>query len=149
MSMRTYEIDVNYVDAGSGKGKALEANPKQAEIELPSVKGKVEHALVTWKFKDLPAGLTPVIAFDSQEVIASGPTTTPGAVPQITFEIKLPSTAKAGETVYASYTISASSGSAKASETLPPDDGPSLVVIRSPDPVPPPSSGTTSSHANV
>ncbi len=140
--MKTFEIDVNVVDAGSGKGNALQANPKQVEIELPSANGKVKHARVNWRFKHLPAGLTPVIAFDSPEVIASGPTTTRGAAPQVTCEIKLPSTAKPGEKIYASYTISASSGSAKASEALPPpDDGPNLVVIRSPDPQDPPPSG--------
>lgn len=133
MSMKTYEIDVNYVDSGPGKGTTLQANPQETDIVLPSSGGEVEHALVTWKFKDLPAGLTPVIAFNSQEVIASGPTTTRGAVPQVTFEIKLPSTAKAGEKIYASYTISTLSGLAEAL-TSPDDGGSGLVVVSSSDP---------------
>ena len=32
MSMKTYEIDVNAVDAGSGKGKAL-ARPRDLEVQ--------------------------------------------------------------------------------------------------------------------
>ncbi len=37
--MKTFEIDVNAMDAGSGKGNALQANPKQAEIKLLGVNG--------------------------------------------------------------------------------------------------------------
>jgi hypothetical protein len=130
--MKPFGIDVNFVDDGSGKGKSLQANPKQAEIKLPGSNGNVEHGLVTWTFKGLPAGLTPVIKFDSLEVIASGPTATPGAVPRITFEVKLPANAKPGDKVSASYKISAS-GLAKTSPS-PDAEGDGLVVVSSSDP---------------
>jgi hypothetical protein len=133
--MKTYKIDVNVVSsAKSATKKALRANPKQLEVKLPSSSGEVEHALVTWTFRHLPAGLTPVITFDSQELIAAGPTTTSGAYPQITFEIRYPSTAQPQDTPYlATYRISTSSHSTKALP-LPEMDEPSLVVVTSPDP---------------
>jgi hypothetical protein len=143
--MNTYEIEVNLVETvGSAVGKALHVNPQQMEITLPSWTGVAEHARVTWTFKHLPAGLTPVIAFESREVIASGPTTTSGATPQVTFEIRFPSSVHKGPYL-ARYKISMSPGSAKRPEAIPPPvDGSSLVVVRVPDPPPPPPAGGTS-----
>ncbi|MFL6259709.1 MAG: hypothetical protein ACJ76Y_08360 [Thermoanaerobaculia bacterium] len=133
--MKTYKIVVNVVNAaGSTTRKALRVSPKRLEVELPSASGEVEHALVTWTFRHLPAGVTPVITFDSQEVIAAGPTTTSGANPQVTFEIRYPPTEQPGDTPYlATYRISASSHLTKALP-LPEMDEPSLVVVTSPDP---------------
>ena len=104
------------------------------EIKLPSASGEIEHARVTWTFKHLPSGLTPVITFDSQDVIASGPTTTLGATPRVTFEIRFPPNAQAGRDAYvASYRVSLSSRLTGALE-LPVLEQPSLVVVVSPDP---------------
>jgi hypothetical protein len=137
--MNTYEIEVSLVETvGSAAGKALHVNPQQMDITLPSWTGVAEHALVTWTFKDLPAGLTPVISFsEPQEAIVSRPASTSGAGPQ-TFEIQFPPLAPTGP-YRACYEISVSPGSAKTTETLPPPvEGSSLVVVRSPDPPPPP-----------
>ena len=137
--MNTYEIEVNLVDAlGPATGKVLQVNPQNLDVTLPSSTGVVEHALVTWTFKNLPTGLKPVITFGLPEVVASRSTTTSGATLQVTFEIMFPSLV--GEGPYlARYTISMASSSAKKTETLtPPVESPSLVIIRSPDPPPPP-----------
>jgi hypothetical protein len=133
--MNTYKIDVNVVAAaGTAAGKALAVSPQQMEVTLPSDTGIVEHALVTWTFRNLPAGTTPVIAFASPEVIASGPTTTLGAAPQVAFEIRFPPSVPRGP-YSARYEISLSSALNKKLEELPPPvDGPYLVVVRNPDP---------------
>jgi hypothetical protein len=152
--MNTYEIEVNLVNAlGSTTGKALQVSPQEMPITLSSSTGVTENALVTWTFKNLPTGLTPVIAFESGEVIASGPTTTLGAAPRITFEIRFPASVDRGP-YSARYKVSTSSSSTKQTESFPaPVDSPCLVVIRSPDPPPPPppqkrdSTAHTSSHA--
>ncbi|HEX4497733.1 MAG TPA: hypothetical protein VIE43_18815 [Thermoanaerobaculia bacterium] len=135
--MNTYKIDVNLVDAaGSATGKAFQVSPVQMEIKPVNSSGKSEPALVTWKFQNLPGGLTPVITFDSPEVIASGPTTTLGATPQVSFEIRFPRNNQENLLRYsARYQISVSSGLAKKSEPFPaPTQEPCLVVIRTPDP---------------
>jgi hypothetical protein len=134
--MNTYDIEVNLVDAaGLPKGKVLEVNPKRMEVHMSS-SSPAEVAKVTWTFSQLPAGLTPVITFDSREVIASGPTTTLGVTPQVTCEIRFPSGILKDLLEY-QYSVSLSSGSTKKSGILPlPIASPSLVVVRSPDPNP-------------
>jgi hypothetical protein len=137
ISMNTYDIEVNLVDAaGLPTRKALEVNPKRMQVKVPGSGDEV--AQVTWTFSQLPAGLTPVITFDSQEVIASGPTTTLGATPQVTCEIRFPTGIVKDLLEYpAGYSVSLSSGSTKKSGILPlPIAVPSLVVVRSPDPNP-------------
>jgi|SRR4051812_41254097 hypothetical protein len=149
ISMNTYGIEVSYVEvAGTVKRSALKIVPKLKEIHLAKSSGKDEHALVIWTFKHLPAGLTPVITFGSRDVIASGPTTTLGDHPTVTFEIRFPPSARKGLLTYpVRYEISASSGLTKSSGALPPpEDEPTLVVIRSPDPPP---GGSTPSEGTV
>ncbi len=134
--MNTHKIEVSLVHAASSPtGKALSVKPPRMEIPLSNRAGD-EHALVTWTFKDLPAGLKPVITFESREVIAAGPTTTKGAAPQVTFEIRFPPELSNGLRKFsARYRISLSSGATTASDPIPaPVEEPSLVVIRSPDP---------------
>lgn len=134
--MKTHEIEVNVVHAASSPtGKALEVRPPRMEIPLPGASGD-EHALVTWTFKGLPAGVKPVITFDSRDVVASGPTTTGDATPQVTCEIRLPPGAhKDVRRFPARYRISLPSGSTAKADPIPaPVEEPSLVVVRSPDP---------------
>jgi hypothetical protein len=140
--MKSYEIEVKLVNVdGKSKGQALQVSPERMEITLPNSTGIAEHAIVTWKFKQLPADLTPVIAFELPEVIASGPTTILGATPQVAFEIRFPPSVAKGP-YSARYKISVASRSSRRLEPFPaPVDGPSLVVVRSPDPpttTPPP-----------
>jgi hypothetical protein len=146
--MNTYEIEVDYVEAG-GTG-ALHATPRLQEVHLAKSRGKDERARVTWTFHHLPAGLTPVITFGSPEVIASGPATTLGDPLKITCEIRFPPSARKDLLTYSvEYGISTSGGSAKklkgykvvTAAPPPPEEEPNLVVIRSPDPPPPPPSG--------
>jgi hypothetical protein len=155
--MNTYKIDVNVVEAtGTAAGKVLQVNPEQMEVKAPSLPSEGEPARVTWTFKNLPAGLTPVITFDSPAVIASGPTTTLGALPQVSCEIRFPAGVSKDAKVYpAGYKISVSSALNKKHDEFPsPVEGPSLVVVRTPDPppIPPPGNGApvqASSNADV
>jgi hypothetical protein len=139
--MNTYKIDVNLVDAAeSATGKVFQVNPLQMQVKL-GPDGSFKNARVTWTFRNLPAGLTPVITFDSPEMISAGPTTTLGATPQVTLEIRFPLTEKAYVRTYsAKYRIS-TPGSAGKAVMDPVLEVPSLVVVRSPDPpttTPPP-----------
>jgi hypothetical protein len=147
--MNTYEIDVNLVDAaGSATGKIFRVNLPQMEIPLANSSGKAGTARVIWKFHHLPAGLTPVITFDSSAVVASGPKMTLGATPQVSYEIRFPQEARNDLRKYsARYQISAAPSPAKKSEPVPaPVQEPCLVVIRTPDP--PPGGGGTSVRAS-
>lgn len=133
--MNPYKIEVNLVQAASSpQGKALEVNPQRMEIPLPGAGD--EPTFVTWTFKQLPAGLRPVITFDSLEVSVSDPTTISGDTTQVTLEIKFPPWVRTGLLPYpAPYSISFSSAAARKLETFPPPiEEPSLVVVRSPDP---------------
>jgi hypothetical protein len=144
--MDKYEIDVNLVDAaGSVTGNTFQVSPMQMKVKLPEPGESLKYARVIWTFRNLPAGLKPVITFDSPEVIAAGPTTTLGTMPQVAFEIRFPPKAQADlSTCSVSYTVSAPAGATKALQ-VPPLDGPNLVVVRSPgpppSPPPPPSDG--------
>lgn len=134
--MNTYKIDVNLVDAvGSATGKTLQVSPRQIKVQPVNSSGKSEPACVTWTFLDLPDGMTPVITFDSQEVIVSGPKTTSGAAPTISFQLRFPQDVQGDLEYPARYQISVASDSAKKSESFPaPIQEPCLVVIRTPDP---------------
>ncbi len=149
--MSTYEIEVNVAEAaGTAAGKALAVSPQQMVVTLPSDTGIVEHALVTWTFRNLPAGTTPVIAFASPEVIASGPTTTSGATTtEVNCEIRFPPSVDKGP-YHACYKISVLSLLNKKSDELPPPvEGSRLVVVRVPDPPPPPPNDGTLAQGNA
>lgn len=130
--MKTYKIDVYLLETAKGKAFQVKSSP---EVQLAGKSAQnVEHALVTWEFHRMPAGLTPVITFNSPAVIVAGPTTVPGTNPKVTFEIKFPSSAGADrETFPVKYTISALKTTAEA-EPLPPVEAPQLVIVRTPDP---------------
>ncbi len=143
--MNTYEIEVDVVDAlGPATGKVLQVTPKPMPITLSSSTGVTENARVTWQFKNLPTGLTPAIAFDSCEVVVPGSMKAVGASPpQVTCEIRFPSSVLRGPYV-ANYKISLASSAAKKTDILtPPAGGSSLVIVRVPDPPPPPAGGVS------
>jgi hypothetical protein len=132
--MKTYEIDVHLADAvHPARGKVFQLD-SEANIGLWNrTSRKIENVLVTWKFHHLPAGLTPVITFESTEVIASGPTTVLGPVPKITFEIKFPRSVKVGHQQHVRYRITASRAT-MAEDAIPSPAEPTLVIDRGVDP---------------
>src|SRR4051812_60960 len=133
-SMKIYEIDVHVVNAvHPARGKVFQVDP-ETDIGLWNRSSrKAENALVTWTFHQLPANLTPVITFDSPEVVASGPTTVLRANPKITFELRFPRSVKVGNRYPVRYRIATLPAETK-SDVNPGPVEPSLVIDRSVDP---------------